>query len=263
MRRQPRHTRFYQHDLEARELIEDALGHKAVEHAGKAGRLRDIVFDIVGRPAEGARRMAKATARMDADWQVKAFRGLVDRPMLPSAKRHLGHRQHQYLHEAPIVGAALDLGHREIRTVRRDNNRGTQPGIAIEPFGGDPVVDGTTEGGRQVFTEHDLRAVKRVADDEARLKWFQHVIAQLVELRSRKAAFRAPVRPAIERSIWRIGTQFEVITLDAAANDVLAPIVLEIGQQGACAWHGKMDITVDRTDCGRIHDLAYPLVGNW
>jgi hypothetical protein len=24
-----------------------------------------------------------------------------------------------------------------------------------------------------------------------------------------------------------------------------------------------MDITVDRADCGRIHDLAYPLAGNW
>ena len=76
----------------------------------------------------------------------------------------------------------LDLCGREVGAVRRHDDGGAQPRVAIQPLGGDPVVDGAAERRRQVLAEHDLRAVEHVADGEARLKRLQHVVTQLFEL---------------------------------------------------------------------------------
>ena len=138
--------------------------------------------------------MAEAAAGVDADRQAVRFGRLVDRPVLPPPERKLGHRQQQDLDEAVVGGEALDLLHREFGAVRRDDDRGAQPRIAIQPLGADPVVDGAAERGGQVLAQHDLRAVDDVADGVAGPQ-----AVEQVGLHRRQAAAGRAGRPGASR----------------------------------------------------------------
>ena len=83
---------------------------------------------------------------MDAERQAVALGGGIDRPQVAAAERRLLHGEHEDLHEAPVLGAALDLVDRVFDVLRRHHDRGPQARIAVEPFLGDPVVERAREG---------------------------------------------------------------------------------------------------------------------
>ena len=120
---------------------------------------------------------------MNADRQAVAFGRRVDRPPVPASERPLLHGQQQDLHEAPILGAALDLVDREFDVLRRHHDRGAQPRIAVEPFLGDPVVERAREGRRHVLAEHELDAIEAIADRALGLPAAEDLPGELAQAR--------------------------------------------------------------------------------
>ena len=101
---------------------------------------------------------------MNAERQAVAFGRRIDRPERAAPERHLAHRRHQYLDEARVGGAALDLRDGELHVLQRDHDRSAQALVMGQPLGRDPVVDGAGEGAGHVFAEHQVDAVDAVAD---------------------------------------------------------------------------------------------------
>ena len=126
---------------------------------------------------------------MNADRQIVARGGGVDRPVGPAAERHLAHGEHQHLDEAAVGGAALDLLDRELRVLQRHHDRGAKRRLGVEPFPGDPVVDGAGEGFRHVIVEHQLDAVEAVADREADAEVVEQVRAHRPDVARRLPGF--------------------------------------------------------------------------
>ena len=174
--RQPGHAGFDEHDLQAGMLGEHALADQARHLRLEALRLRRVILDVIGRPAERRHRVAVGRTGMDADRQSVALGRGIDRPEVPPSKRHLLHRQDQHLDEAPVLGAALDLVHRVFGVLHRHDDGGAQPRIAVEPFPGDPVVERAREGRRHVLREQELDAIEAIADRQARLPAVEHLL---------------------------------------------------------------------------------------
>ena len=78
---------------------------------------------------------------MDADRQVVALGGGIERPPVPPPERRLLHGEHPDRDESLVLGDALDLVDRQLDVLGRDDDRSAQARIAVEPFLGDPVVD--------------------------------------------------------------------------------------------------------------------------
>jgi hypothetical protein len=106
--------------------------------------------------------MAVGRAGVDAERQAMMFGGGIDRPQVPAAERRFLHREHQDLHEAMILGAALDLVDRVFRVLHRDHDRGPQARIAIEPLPRDPVVERAREGSGHVLAEEQTHAIEAI-----------------------------------------------------------------------------------------------------
>ena len=204
-RRQPGHAGFDQHDLQLGVFGEHAFGDQARHLPLKALRLAGVVLDIAGRPAERRHRIAVVRARMDADRQAVPLGRREDRPVMPPPERHLLHRQHHDLHEALVLGAALDLVDRVFDVLHRHDDRGAQARIAVEPFLGDPVVQRAMEGARHVLVVDELHAVEAVQDREARAPFVEHLRGKLLDARRRVAVLAAKVRPRGDRRVRRIG----------------------------------------------------------
>jgi hypothetical protein len=56
---------------------------------------------------------------------------------------------------------------RQWPAVHRHDDGGSQAVVLVQPFPGDPVVDGAAEGGGEVLAENRRRAVQDVADGVA------------------------------------------------------------------------------------------------
>ena len=153
--------------------------------AWKACERSDDVLEMVGGPAIAAGGVAGGGAGVDADRQAVALGGRVDRPVLRMAERGVAGGEQQDLDEAGVGGAAVDLGGGGVRVLRGDDDRGAKPGFAVEPLGGDPVVQRGGQGGGEMPVEQGLDAVEAVQDGEARAEAVQHVAAQSVRGRSR------------------------------------------------------------------------------
>jgi len=68
---------------------------------------------------------------MDAERQAVALGGGVDRPQVAAAERRLLHGEDEDLHEAPVLGATLDLIDRILGVLHRHHDRRPQARIAI------------------------------------------------------------------------------------------------------------------------------------
>ena len=171
-----------------------------------------------------------------------ALGGGVDRPQVPAAERRLLHGKHQDLHEAPILGAALDLVDSIFGVLRRDDDRGAQPRIAVEPFLGDPVVERAGEGRGHVLAEQEAYAVEAVQDRQSRLPAVADLGGEFGRRHGGPPVLAAPFRPRRQRRVGRIGDGFERI--DAALLHRLAPKVVE---ESNClhVGHGRMHVAID------------------
>ena len=180
---------------------------------------------------------------MDADRQVMPLRRRVDRPVEALAERHVAHRRHEHLHEAPVGRAALDLVDRHFGILQRHHDRRAQPRLAIEPLPRDPIVERLREGRRHVLAEQQVHAVEAIADGDAGAEARERLAAERFEVGSGPAAAAAPIRPRAERRMLRIGDRIELV--HAALHDGLAPVTAEIRQQRIHPRYRRMDIAVD------------------
>ena len=187
--------------------------------------------------------MAVARAGMDAERQAVALGGGVDRPQVAAAERRLLHRQHEDLHEAPVLGATLDLIDRILGVLHRHHDRRPQARIAIEPFLDHPVVERAREGRGHVLAEQQAHAVEAIADGDAGLPAVADLRGELRRRGGGPAVLAAPLRARGERRVGRIGDGLERV--DAALLHGLAPEVVEIGQQRLHVRHGRMHVAVD------------------
>ena len=197
-----------------------------------------------------------------------AFGGPVDRPVLPAAERQFGHAtSSRTWTKRGSGGDAVDFLGGQVGAVRRDDDGRAQAGVAIQPLGLDPVVDGAAEGGGQVLAEHHLGAVDDVADGVAWVQAVEQVGLQRLQAAAGRAGRQAPVGAAVDRGVGGVAAGFEVLAFQAAAQDVLAPVVVEVWQQGAGGRDGWMDVAVDgagqmfssRTIHGRCFGLHFGL----
>ena len=216
-------------------------------------RLRDVVLDPVRRPARRHRRVPIGAAGVDADGESVLLRGGVDRPVGAAAEQHVAHGEQQHLDEAAILRHALDLRDRELRIVHRHQDRRAQPRLAVEQFLRDPVVDGGAQRHRHVLVEQRDRAMQHVADGEPAAERIERLAADHVEGAAGQPRRLPPVRPRAERRIRRIARQVEGVFRDMAIDDLIAPVVVEIGQQGRRAGRRRMKIAVDRAFDRHLH----------
>ena len=189
---------------------------------------------------------------MDADRQAMALGGPIDRPVIFPAERHLVHRQHEHLHEAPVASQPLDLLGRRLRILHRDQNRGTQARVAVEPFGPHPVVDRTAQDRGQVLVIGGLGAIEHVADREAEAETVEHMAPHGGEVGAGlAAAFRPPIGAAGQRRVHRIGIELQPV--DLARRQRLLPVFVEIGIERLSTRQRRMDVAIDRAETGGVH----------
>ena len=180
---------------------------------------------------------------MDADRQAVFLGGRVDRPVVALAQRMVVHHQQQDLHEAAVGGDAVDLLDRQFGVLHRHHDGGAQAWLLVEPLGGDPVVHRAGEAGAHVLAEQELHAVEAVADGDAGAERGEGVGAECVEVGAGPGVGQAPVGAGGERRVGGVGDRFQLV--HAALDDDVAPVVGEVGVQGAEVGHGGMDVAVD------------------
>ena len=120
-----------------------------------------------------------------------------------------------------------------------------QPGVAVEPLGRHPVIDGADERRRHVLGEERLRAPKAVDDGEARAERVERLRLEQSEVGAGRTLRRPPVGPAGERRRRRIGRQRKVEPLELLDIDALAPIAVEIGDERADPRRGHVHVAID------------------
>ena len=161
-----RRTNHFQFRMPGEHALDDQAGQLRLERL----RLGDVILDVIGAPADRGRRVVIARAGMDADGEAMPLGGGVDRPVGAFSQGHVAHDQHQDLDKAMIGGATLDLGDGFFDALHGDDDRAAQPGILVEPFLDQPVVQRPAEGVGHVLGKHHLHAVERVADTEGDLE---------------------------------------------------------------------------------------------
>src|SRR3954470_22014353 len=105
-------------------------------------RIRLMLLGIKRRPAAAGRRVPAIAAAMNAERQPELLRLFIDRPVAMAAERFVGARRDIDLHIAAGLRTTLDFGDGGCGVVLSDQNRGSQPGIAVAPVRELPLVDG-------------------------------------------------------------------------------------------------------------------------
>ena len=143
--------------------------------------------------------MAECTAGMDPDRQIVLHRGFVDWPIIAAAEQHLVHRKKLHLYEPRVSGSELDLLCRVMRVLCRHDDAGAQPRIAIQPFGGNPVVHCAAQCLRQVLAVDGLATVQAVDDGGAAVEAVERLALQNCEVGAGLALCWPPVGAAGDR----------------------------------------------------------------
>ena len=143
--------------------------------------------------------MTECTAGVDADRQIVLHRGFVDRPIIAAPEQHLVHREKLHLHEPRVSGSEFDFLRRVMRVLCGHDDAGAQPRIAIQPFGGNPVVHCTAQCLRQVLAVHGLATVQAVDDGGAAVEAVERLALQHCEVGAGLALCGPPVGAAGDR----------------------------------------------------------------
>ena len=238
-------------------LAEHALADQAQQLRLEGQRGGDVILQMVGRPAIAGGGVPRGGAGMDGERQAVPLGRRPDRPEQPLAQRHVAHGQHHHLHEARIAGAALDFRHRQLGALGGDDDGGAQPLLAVEPFGGDPVVQRAGQRRGQVFVAQPLDAVQAVENGRLRAETVEHMRAQRGQIGAGPAAAgRAPVGAAMRRRAG--GETHQVEPVDAAHHDLRAPVIVEIGQQSGHAGQRRMHVAIDAAEGRSPHVTPLP-----
>jgi hypothetical protein len=182
--------------------------------------------------------MAIGAAGVNAERQAVALRRRIDRPVLAPTERGLAHRRHQHLDEAGVFGATLDFLDRVFDVLQRHDDRGGEARVAVEPFRGDPVIDGPGKGPRHVFVEDQRHAIEAIAKGMAGAPAPEHLGLQVGETGRGLARGIAQIGPRRDRRLWRVADAVE--RTDAAILDRIAPELRKMGPQRLHAGHRRM-----------------------
>jgi hypothetical protein len=137
------------------------------------------------RPSSTAAQLYERTRRY---WKCNPERRAVP-------PRYALARQHQHLDEAVVRGAALDLLRGELGILCRDHDRGAESRLAVEPFLGQPVIDGATERSAHVLAVEDLAGVETVEDRDPRTESIERLPTRLLEIAARRSFRWPPIGP--------------------------------------------------------------------
>jgi len=190
---------------------------------------------------------------MNADRQAMLFGGAIDRPIAAMAERPVAHHQQQQLDETWIGRATLDLSDGEFDVLRRHQDRGAQPRLAVEPFMGDVAVHRLAQGRRHIGIVERDRAMQDIGNGKARAERIECLRAQRVEATARHTALWPPIGPRRMRQVRRIARKRERRVIDVALAEMLAPEVVEIRLQCRDIGHGGMNVTIDRARKRNLH----------
>ena len=152
-----------------------------------------MLLDIKGRPAAAGRRVAAIAADVNAERQAELLRARIDRPVATPPERLVGARADVDLDVAADLGAALDLGDRELRVVLAGQDRCLQPRIAIRPERELPVVDGALDRGAEfeilLREDEEIEHLQNAVLDIQRIEM---LLAHEVEIGAGRPAGRRP-----------------------------------------------------------------------
>jgi hypothetical protein len=149
---------------------EDALQHQAGDLRLERLALAGQVLDQVGRPPDRRDGAANVAARADRDGQAVPRAGVVDRPEQAPAERVQAAQREQDLDEAAVRRQPLDLGHGRLYALGRDRDRATQPRVAVQPLGAQPVVEAAGQRSSQVLGVQRLDRGQRAHDRQRRAR---------------------------------------------------------------------------------------------
>ena len=191
---QPADARFHHDNLKFGKLAEHAFEDEAQQLCLMRLCLGDVVLQPIGRPTDRAWSHAILAPRMDGYGQPVLLRGSVDGPIVAAAEEGFALHQHQHGHETLVLGAPLDLIDGEVRGLHRHDDRGPETGIARQPLGREPVVDGAAKGCRHVGVENRLRAVEHIANGMRRAEGVERLCAQQLKIAAGLAVLGSPIR---------------------------------------------------------------------
>src|ERR1700754_3447417 len=148
------------------------------------------------RPTHVGWSEAASMAGMNANWHTVSRRRLVDGPIIFLAQRHVTRRQQQDLNETAIGGTAIDFGNCKAWLLHRNDDRGTQSLVLIEPIVRHPLVDSLADGGAEIGVEDDLPSIDRVANGDCHPALVEHVPLQHAEMSAGLAVSVPPIAAA-------------------------------------------------------------------
>ena len=251
-RRRPGETGFDQRHFEVREALEHAFGDQADDIAGNAGAEGVMLLHVIGAPAGAARRMAaRGAGRMQAEHEIVACDGLVDRPIFAPAERLARSRRDDHLAERLVLrSAGVDLAHGEFRIFLRHHDAGLQAAILRHPIVDLPVVDRVRQRGAE-FEIALLHAAARQAHHHA------GVAAVEIEMLALHQFEIAAGRPAVGRigvgaHAARHHARKRQLSAQALAEmaaksfAVLAPARLEVRIKVLRRALHRMDVAIDK-----------------
>ena len=121
-RRQPGEPGLDDNDLQRRETLEHPLEDHARERSLARCGVRRALLQIERWPAAVGHWPPAVAEHMDRHWQIVLAGGLEDRPVTLLAERLAGAAQHQHLHVVARPGAAVNLSHRRLAVLVRDDD---------------------------------------------------------------------------------------------------------------------------------------------
>src|SRR6516164_4654434 len=106
---------------------------------------------------------------MNTERQPVALRSGIDRPKSTASQRYFLHGQNEDLHEAGVLGTALDLVNGIFGVLQGHHDRATQARVAIEPLLREPIIERPRKRSRHVLAERQAHPVEAVADGNPRM----------------------------------------------------------------------------------------------
>jgi hypothetical protein len=122
------------------------------------------------------------------------------------------------------------------------SDRAAQPRVLVEPFAGEPIVQRAAERILHVLRKHHLHAVERIADAVGDLERIERLALHILEPLARLALGWPPVGPRGDRRTRGIGLRHQID--HAARRDLVAPVVVHVGQQAGQMRDRRMQVAI-------------------
>ena len=250
----PGEAAFDHDDFKLGEAGEDAFG----DQGDREVLLREgdvvLLLDVERRPARRGRRVAVIAGGVQADGEVVAGGGFVDRPVAAAAEGFDGVGGHRDLREVGVPRPVLDFRDRGGGVLAGDDDGGFEALVLPGPVFVLPRVDGATEG----LAEFLIALVHALGRQQMEQGVFDVVGVEQLRLEegevgSRGAAVGGPAIGAGQSGgdlgVGRGGVEGDGLA-EAVAVEMVAPALGEIGIEVAVGFERVVNVAVDQLDAG-------------